>query len=685
MKRIFTLLSVIVLSMAASAQYYQLPFINAGENPGGLNTDAAQPSSNPLLGSGETDWSAGQTIPFSFDFNGTSYSTVYIAPSGIVTFTSVSGAAPTGGNVAIPSATIPDNSICLWGLNLSGGNDGVEVNEYGSAPNRQYWISWKSASWDNFPGGSSWAYWSIVLEETSNRIYLVDERNLASSGAGPELTAGLQFSSSAAMSVPGSPALTATNLATGGSDAGPIDNSYYVFIPGAQPDYDVTMSDLDMPRYLKLGQGGTDVMGTITNFGAQTITDLELSYTVDNGTAVVANLTGLNIAPGASMVVTHPTTWDPTTEASFDIEFWASMVNGNVDADPSNDKTNGTVETYTTSYPRVVLYETFTSSTCAPCVAGNANFESVIATLPAGEVASIKYQMSWPGDGDPYNTVDGNDRRGYYNINSVPRLEADGGWDGNSSIFTAAVHDDAMEVPAFVEIDATYKVVVADQKVFSCATIVANRDLGDATLHVAIMENLTTANVGTNGETEFHNVVKKLAPDASGQTVNITDGMSTTICTDYTFNGDYRLPPNADADKIIDDAVEHSVEEFSDLSVVVWLQDDADPDKAVLNATNAVPEPVSTGGIDALKNTVSVFPNPAVNNATVSVNVQDVSVGTVKVMDVVGKTVINLANVQLSNGVNRIELNTGNLNGGVYMVEVTVGDEVTTSQLVIQK
>ena len=54
-------------------------------------------------------------------------------------------------------------------------------------------------------------------------------------------------------------------------------------------------------------------------------------------------------------------------------------------------------------------------------------------------------------------------------------------------------------------------------------------------------------------------------------------------------------------------------------------------------------------------------------------------------MDIVGKTVINMANVNLSNGNNNVDLNTATLDAGVYLIEVTINGEVSTSQLVIQK
>ncbi|MGB0390077.1 MAG: hypothetical protein ACPGD5_00800, partial [Salibacteraceae bacterium] len=538
-----------MLAGAISAQYYRLDFVGAGQNPGGINTDEDQTAAamlanstgyTQILNAGDTDWSGAETIPFSFEFNGNSYATIYVAPKGVVSFTASTGPGP-GINEALPSSAIPDNSICAWGLNLSGGNDGVIVKTHGTAPNRQYWITWASASWTQ---GAGWAYWSIVLEESSNAVYIVDARNYVSGGTGVELTAGLQFDGSNAMMVPGSPSLAATNEATGGTDVGPDDNSYYAFYSGVQPDFDASMGNIQIPSYVPL-YIGAEIKGTLTNLGTQTITEAELTYTIDGGAMVSETVTGLNIAPGGSAVVTHPTIWGPSFEGNSTIELWASMLNGNADANPGNDKASTSVIVYPLGYERTVLYETFTSSTCGPCVAGNANFEGIAADIPANEKASIKYQMSWPGDGDPYNTDHGNARRNVYQVSSVPNMQIDGGWDGNSGSFTRALHDEAVAIPSNVGVWAEFNVDIANQTVQTCAIIEANKDLGAATVHMAIKERLTENNVGTNGETEFHDVLKKLAAGPNGSAVTITAGMYEKVCVSYTFNGNYRLPNNS--------------------------------------------------------------------------------------------------------------------------------------------
>ena len=75
---------------------------------------------------------------------------------------------------AIPDPAIPDNSILVWGIEGSGSNDNICTKTFGTAGS-QHWIFFTSYT------AGSWSYWSIVLEEGSNKIYIVDQRHSSSS------------------------------------------------------------------------------------------------------------------------------------------------------------------------------------------------------------------------------------------------------------------------------------------------------------------------------------------------------------------------------------------------------------------------------------------------------------------------------------------------------------------------
>ncbi len=222
---------------------------------------------------------------------------------------------------------------------------------------------------------------------------------------------------------------------------------------------------------------------------------------------------------------------------------------------------------------RVTMIETFTSSTCAPCNPGNINLEGILAD-PQNDTkqVSLKYQMDWPGNGDPYYTTEGATRRGVYGIGGIPASRIDGQTEYNTGSLTQANLNSAYAVSPKAIVTATYTVDVPNKTVDVSVDVEAlvNTDAG-LRLYVAIFEYETNNNVESNGETQFFHVMKKMLPDAEGSSMPaLTVGQHFYYNVSYTFNGNYRLPNNA-LDPI-NNAVEHSVEQFEDLGLAAWVQ-----------------------------------------------------------------------------------------------------------------
>lgn len=151
MRKIFTLF--LLLSIGAQAQYYYVPYLNAGQNPGNLNNDLEYPVGGGLTtgwtsihpGSAATPaWTAQQTIPFVFQFNGNAVTNYFVSTSGVLTFSATPGTAPAYANQVLPSASVPDQSLMAWGIEGTGANDNIVTKVFGSAPNRQLWIMFSS-------------------------------------------------------------------------------------------------------------------------------------------------------------------------------------------------------------------------------------------------------------------------------------------------------------------------------------------------------------------------------------------------------------------------------------------------------------------------------------------------------------------------------------------------------------
>ena len=660
-KLILSLLVVAFAGTSASAQYYHLAA--ASGNPNNIN----QEDSEYPVGSGlPTDWtsimaaqqtagsySSSQNIPFTFLFNGDTVTTYRASNTGIVTFSQLSSPAnnSAGTAVSLSSATVPDSSVCILGINGSGSNDQVARKTFGTSPNRQEWILFASYSATGTTG-SHWTYWSVVLEETTNNIYIVDQRTAGWTGT---VNVGVRVDSATTDEI--------SALASASTNAPDrTDNTHQTFIQGTQPDYEMAGVAVNMNPFVALTSAPFTISADFVNNGAATITGADINYSVNGGTATTSTLTGLSIASGASATVTSATNWTPSATGTYDVKVWLSNLNGsNSDANTSNDTAMITVQVVAALTTRYPLFETFTSSTCPPCTPANVQMESVFDVNP-GEYSSIKYQMSWPGTGDPYYTTEGGARRSFYGINSVPRVEIDGGWDSNGNNVTQAVFDQYQNVPAFVEMDATFsrfsKTVETTIEITPLADVTSN----NLALFAVIYSHRDTANVKTNGETEFINVVKKMMPSSSGQSISsLTSGTTVTQTLSYTFNGNYVLPPNANSPANLN--VEHTVEDFENLGVIAWIQDMST--KEVFQSVDAT---YTIGQFEnELASALSIYPNPATDFITVEGNFEGKA--TVKLISLLGQEIQGFEG-ELSAG-NSLRIPTEGLAKGTYLVVVS--------------
>ena len=195
---LIAVIGLISTRVFAQVEYYQMPFLNAGTNPGGLNNESENPYSaqTPIAGwtvvldgaNGDPVWSPEQTLPISFKFNGEVVNKYKVSSNGVVTFSTSTTVAPPVENTTLPSASIPDKSVCVWGISqsreaVSGTTTYASTilkRTFGSSPRRQHWVYFNFFTDDNIPEG--WTYWAIVFEETTNKIYIVDVKTLCVTG-----------------------------------------------------------------------------------------------------------------------------------------------------------------------------------------------------------------------------------------------------------------------------------------------------------------------------------------------------------------------------------------------------------------------------------------------------------------------------------------------------------------------
>ena len=675
MKRIaISLFLTTILVNSINSQYFYTPSLSNG-NPGGINMDNEYPFGSGLdtswkvllpAGSISPVWSVVDSIPFPFTFNNNVVDQFKVSSSGVLTFDINSTIVPGFGNVTIPDPAIPNNSVMVWGLEGTGSNDNIVTKTFGNIGGQQFWIFFSS-----YTAGASWSYWSIVLEEVSNKIYIVDQRH--SSNAAPAITAGIQIDSANAVMVTGSPSLS--NLA--GTDASPSDNHYYEFTYGAQNSLDVSGVDLVNYPYLHLNDAPYSIDGIFRNLGIDTISNMVINYSINGGSTVTENITNLNIGSYQDDTSSFNTPWNPTNAGTYDIAIWADSINGGPDMDNSNDTLHKNLHVFDISSQRIPLLETFASSTSQYSLTGNTDLHNVLSTNQ-NDYTLVKYPMSWPSPGDPYYTLEGRQRRLYYSINTVPRIVNNGIVQFNPIGFTQQEFEKAKDLYSFMNLTAEFSVggQTIDITVNIDPLCNTTEIWENLVLYTAVYEKTTYNNSSVNGEIEFYNIMKKMIPDASGTTLSSLSGPNnpTTVNLTYTFNGLYNLPP--DSDTPIDHSFENSIEDFQNLGVVVWIQDE--DTKYVLQSSEGS---IVTSTYELDKKEIKVFPNPSSGFVNILLPL-DNSASVIKIYDVIGNMVFSDRIIESKF---EYKINLADFSNGIYQIVISSKDKTITEKLEVYK
>jgi len=689
MRKLYFLFFAFAFTMAQiNAQYYYIPSTTTPGNPGGINNIGGEyplgsgldASWTSILTGNNTSptWSSTQTLPFSFDFNGAAVTDYKVSSSGVLTFTTSAATAPSYTNAAIPDASIPDNSILLWGLAGTGANDEIVTQTFGNAGSRQHWVFFSS-----YDAGGSWSYWSIVLEEGSNHIYLVDQRH--STAASPTLTAGIQISSTEAYSVAGSPNLS--NLA--GQDPTDADNYYYEFVQGTLPADNIEMTSISTPTIGSIGSN-VSIAGTITNLGGNTVTSVDVTWDDGSG-ANTETIGGLNIATYGTYNFTHGTQLNVSASHSLTV---CAEITGVFDMDSSDNCTSHTVSGLAFTPTRHVVVEEGTGTWCGWCPRGAVAMETVNGDASRPNFIGIAVH-----NGDPMTVTaydNGANFSGFPGMNvnrkylgeSVSTTAMEGFYDQavveptNCDIAVTGTYDAGGSITAVVT--ATFAAEITTEHRLA-AILVENgvtgttsgydqsnyysfqsQDLALVSPNSGSMPNFDWQNA-TNpviaGDMTYDHVGRDLYGGYDGQASSITLPAAANSSQSYTFSGSVGSynPSNCHVVGLIINSATGEIMNANEASMtLVGLQE------------------------NSLVKLFNVFPNPTKDLAIINFNLNKACDVTIEITDMAGKTVFN-RNLLNASGFQNVNLNVENMQSGMYFVNLKTNGHVLSKKLTINK
>jgi hypothetical protein len=325
-------------------------------------------------------------------------------------------------------------------------------------------------------------------------------------------------------------------------------NSWYIddILLMVPLNFDAKISSITIPGTITSPQ---PVGGVFQNIGSTPVTDFNVAYQAYNGMIYDTTYSGLNLDLFGSLQFSFDQMWLQPFGTQ-NVTMWINSVNGIVGDDyPGNDTATKSITYIANILPRRVTFEEFTSSTCGPCASFNTSFVPWCESHP--DITLVKYQMNWPGSGDPYYTAEGGIRRNYYGVSYVPDLYCNGSQTATNISAVQTDYNQGLALTSYIDIASSF--TITGTTIHITTNILPWDNVGNVRVLTIVLEKVTTQNVGGNGETSFHHVMMDMLPDASGANVNLQ--YATPVQLQYNV-----------------DLSSTNVEEYDDLLVAVLVQ-----------------------------------------------------------------------------------------------------------------
>ncbi len=526
---------------------------------------------------------------------------------------------------------------------------------------------------------NAWTYWSIVLEETTNRIYVVDQRT---ANGTPALTVGIQVSTTNYTEVSGSPSVGSLTS----NDPTTADNSYFEFIQGTPPNGDV-MAVSESVAGVVTPNAPVTIEGVFRNMGVTPIGSADFNYTVNGGTKVTAAITSASFASGEFKTISSPTAWTPTTAGVYSIEMWLSNINGAADPNPANDKITAKVVVTSNPPERKVVIEERTGTWCQWCPRGavameymglNNHDKTVLIAVHNGDPMTVSnYDPNLSG-GFPTFTADRvmtaqsigtgsnmegamNARRAIIPVATVEITNID--FTGGSSVKVDVESDFIVDETGA---DYRYQLIFVEDGVTGTgsgyAQVNAYAGGGSGQMKDAKGFDYSTApSPVPASQMVYHHVARALEPSWAGAAGSVPSTIAFNDKVKYTFNT--TLPSE--------------VINPNHVKVAVLLLDNKKGGEVINANEKKLTNVVSIDEVEALQ--AKVFPNPASN--FFNIELEENMDFSFELVNSIGQTVM----VQSYTDAHSASVNTENLAKGVYFLNLKAGDQTSTMRIAITK
>ena len=311
---------------------------------------------------------------------------------------------------------------------------------------------------------------------------------------------------------------------------------------GERYNNDLTITSIGMrdKNYLIPGVTSTNFspVATVLNLGRQTSGSATITMT-DQG-SYTSTKSVSSVSAGATTTVTFdPITFNLNTSKNMRV-----YVTWSTDENHANDTVNQAT-VFLPGVQKKILFEAHTATTCGPCASQNPSLDAFIQQH-FDSIVAIKYHVWWPALGDPMygaNIPQQRVRTQYNSISAVPTLTVDGvhnqvsGYTTLSNLLNPFNTRRALGSPIGLSVvdtrlsGDTIKATITINVVSALPSNVNYR------LRINAIERKITYTTppGSNGETIFYDVFRRMYPSTDGMPITYSPG---TYTVEYKYKRD---------------------------------------------------------------------------------------------------------------------------------------------------
>lgn len=392
------------------------------------------------------------------------------------------------------------------------------------------------------------------------------------------------------------------------------------------------------------------IRGQVAFTGEDLFESAFLHYQVDEGEVHTAHFEQLGLYPYIPFFYQSETPWLPENTGEYSIKVWFTGLNGAPEEEASSDTLTHEVSIYEFLPARQwALLESFSSINCGTCAQVAPLLLEIVEGQP--EEYTMIYYHPLAHEGSPlyaFSPKDQTTRKELYGVSYTPVSAIGSTFFGGS--FSVSPELMALEKDKFAAFEMEGSYYIENDVLHASVSLEAFSSFPENnanTLLVAITEDLVQFEnpPGSNGEKDFHHVMRGFLPDANGTILAIT-----SVGERRQFSFEYNLSAGLiDTSKV---TVQAFIQDLEGLEIHQLIRLNNQPqDNTQVNTLLTLPG--------------RVFPNPSRGFVKLSLSM-DGNPANVRIFDLDGRQVFT-KNFQPDTGTLMLDLH--HLPAGIYFLQ----------------